>query len=586
MKKLYALLPVLAVIAVSIFAIGFKQESTVNINSAPLIQKKDIYDLSLYEMVELRRGQSPVREYSLFNISETDSPEKNNVFTKATSLIIDKNVNSMLLRNNEQNLDLIIPDAYGEDVRLLLTRVEVTSNDFMFGTVDEFGFRKTSLYDGIHYRGIIEGDQNSFASISIFSDFVMGLMGDENGNYILGSVQNDGAYTDEYIFYNDNNLKALNEFKCGVEEYSDYDFNRYSVTDYPERIEMTDNPDAGRSPVRVYFECDYDMYQKNGNNTQATGNFVTGMFNAVATIYQREYLKVQISNIAVYTSPDPYRFTSNSVDILFAFGNNIRDNFNGDLAHLLSTRTINAGGIAWINVLCEPYSGNTQEPYGRYAYSNIEPSYSNFPTYSWTVGVVAHEMGHNFGSMHTHACVWPVGAGGSLGAIDSCYFAEGNCFSGQKRSVGTIMSYCHLWSNDTLTGGGINFSRGFGQLPGDTIRLRYNQAACFGATTNSSELPVAFNLLPNYPNPFNPVTNLKFAIPEDANVTMTVYDIRGREVARLMSSRFFSQGIYTYQFDAGQYNLTSGVYFYRMDAISPAGNQSVYTNIRKMILIK
>ncbi|MBK9226685.1 MAG: hypothetical protein IPL67_06475 [Ignavibacteria bacterium] len=80
-------------------------------------------------------------------------------------------------------------------------------------------------------------------------------------------------------------------------------------------------------------------------------------------------------------------------------------------------------------------------------------------TYSWTINVVTHEMGHNLGSRHTHSCTWPVGNGGALGAIDSCYNAEGGCFPNPRPRIGTIMSYCHLWP--TNQGGGVNLASGF-----------------------------------------------------------------------------------------------------------------------------
>jgi hypothetical protein len=71
---------------------------------------------------------------------------------------------------------------------------------------------------------------------------------------------------------------------------------------------------------------------------------------------------------------------------------------------------------------------------------------------------VAHEMGHSFGSRHTHACVW----NGNNTAIDGCgpaagYGYEGSCSGAPIPSIGgTIMSYCHLTST------GINFNNGFG----------------------------------------------------------------------------------------------------------------------------
>ena len=67
--------------------------------------------------------------------------------------------------------------------------------------------------------------------------------------------------------------------------------------------------------------------------------------------------------------------------------------------------------------------------------------------YKRQVEVMAHETGHNFGSNHTQACVWPSLPGGNIGAIDSCVDAEqGSCFSQTRPNPnGTItVSYTHL----------------------------------------------------------------------------------------------------------------------------------------------
>ncbi|MFU8860070.1 MAG: T9SS type A sorting domain-containing protein [Cyclonatronaceae bacterium] len=75
-------------------------------------------------------------------------------------------------------------------------------------------------------------------------------------------------------------------------------------------------------------------------------------------------------------------------------------------------------------------------------------------------------------------------------------------------------------------------------------------------------LPVAFTLEPNYPNPFNPSTNIRFILPESADVSITVYDITGRRVAVLTDGARYSPGSHTVRFDAG--GLASGIYLYHL----------------------
>ncbi len=76
-------------------------------------------------------------------------------------------------------------------------------------------------------------------------------------------------------------------------------------------------------------------------------------------------------------------------------------------------------------------------------------------------------------------------------------------------------------------------------------------------------VPDNFVLAQNYPNPFNPSTTIKFELPKASHVTLTVYDILGREVDVLVSERR-DAGVHEVKFDGS--NLASGVYFYRLNA--------------------
>lgn len=90
-------------------------------------------------------------------------------------------------------------------------------------------------------------------------------------------------------------------------------------------------------------------------------------------------------------------------------------------------------------------------------------------------------------------------------------------------------------------------------------------------------LPKNIELSQNYPNPFNPMTNIDFKLPADSRVTLSVFDIAGREVARLLNNEFKTADYYTVKFDGSK--LSSGVYFYSLQAGS-------FTQTKKLILIK
>ncbi|MCU0372386.1 MAG: T9SS type A sorting domain-containing protein, partial [Ignavibacteria bacterium] len=90
------------------------------------------------------------------------------------------------------------------------------------------------------------------------------------------------------------------------------------------------------------------------------------------------------------------------------------------------------------------------------------------------------------------------------------------------------------------------------------------------------EIPSGYNLYYNYPNPFNPSTNIKFEIPQNTIVNLSVYDAAGRRVAELINEEM-QPGVYTANWDAG--DMQSGIYFAK---ITVGG----FARTVKMMLIK
>ncbi len=92
----------------------------------------------------------------------------------------------------------------------------------------------------------------------------------------------------------------------------------------------------------------------------------------------------------------------------------------------------------------------------------------------------------------------------------------------------------------------------------------------------SSNIPGSFRLEQNFPNPFNPVTTISYALPAHTHVTLTISDVVGREVARLVDE-FQEAGYKSVAFDGS--TLSSGVYFYRIQAGS-------FLETKRLILMK
>jgi uncharacterized repeat protein (TIGR02543 family) len=97
-------------------------------------------------------------------------------------------------------------------------------------------------------------------------------------------------------------------------------------------------------------------------------------------------------------------------------------------------------------------------------------------------------------------------------------------------------------------------------------------------------VPTEYALYQNYPNPFNPSTQIRVDLPEAARVTLVVYNILGREIARLFDDASMGAGVHPVTFRAE--NLPSGVYFYRLSAVSSSDASKSYTQIKRMSLVK
>ncbi|MEJ5350436.1 MAG: T9SS type A sorting domain-containing protein [Melioribacteraceae bacterium] len=86
----------------------------------------------------------------------------------------------------------------------------------------------------------------------------------------------------------------------------------------------------------------------------------------------------------------------------------------------------------------------------------------------------------------------------------------------------------------------------------------------------------------NYPNPFNPTTNITYSLPKTSNVTLTIYNSLGQEVAKLVNNQLQNAGKYTVTWNGKNYSgqtLSSGIYFYQLKT-------DEITITRKMTLIK
>lgn len=216
----------------------------------------------------------------------------------------------------------------------------------------------------------------------------------------------------------------------------------------PETSALPETQKLVASNCRVAFETDYQFFQLFGDESAAT-TYVTQLVSAVADQYLEDVqTTLTIAYLGLYTDPsDPWATpdSSGTADQLLTEFENAWAPIKGgswpipttdaDLAHFLSGGNI-GGGIAYVDVLC-----NTNFGFGVSGSLSGSINWDTFDgepdVFNWDFIVLSHELGHNFGAIHTHEYCPP---------LDICQTSSepGGCNPTSGCERGTLMSYCHL----------------------------------------------------------------------------------------------------------------------------------------------
>lgn len=268
----------------------------------------------------------------------------------------------------------------------------------------------------------------------------------------------------------------------------------------------------------LIIETDYELYQRLGSNSSAVYAYVRDLLGYVSSQYQSEIgARLNLAQVRIYTSSvsDPWSSTTSTSTLL----NELQAYWNAaariDQArhhvHLLAGRDT-YGGIAYVGTL-----DSASKTYAYGVSGSISGAFSvSNPKVLWDSVVVAHELGHAFGSSHTHSFDNPPYGSSQGGAIDCCVSqSSGQCatqLGGVGRTgvlpgigsttggtagagAGTIMSYCHFPSpgmSNISYNFGTNHTRGVNAWRVASVMQSSTQAYLpLDTTTTSYALSVA-----------------------------------------------------------------------------------------------
>jgi photosystem II stability/assembly factor-like uncharacterized protein len=104
-------------------------------------------------------------------------------------------------------------------------------------------------------------------------------------------------------------------------------------------------------------------------------------------------------------------------------------------------------------------------------------------------------------------------------------------------------------------------------------------------TNTNEQIPQNYHVSQNYPNPFNPQTTIDFSVKENSVINLILYDITGKEMLRPVKNEEMKSGNYKIVLDFSRWNLSSGVYFYRFEALNKKDN-NIFSQTKKMLFVK
>lgn len=221
----------------------------------------------------------------------------------------------------------------------------------------------------------------------------------------------------------------------------------------------------------------------------------------------------------------------------------------------------------------------------RYNFTTMPPGAATIQLDATVSGANPNLNSGNYSNMTTTSISNGTAISLNIARIGACYLmTPGTYVLGRIRFNRVDTSGCITLNMRTTVSGSsiVQDSITLWHSPADFDTLATTPPGCnridflTGVGTNNGEIPTSFKLYNNFPNPFNPSTTIKYDVPNNSFVKITIYDILGKEITKLINEQM-SAGRYESKWDASNYS--SGTYLYKFES-------NDFVDIKKMVLIK
>ncbi len=350
----------------------------------------------------------------------------------AGSAVEHQRVNAVSVGEHVRIEKLAIPGGF---VDLELDRVEVLLPDAQIVVGTKSGMDELVRPDVVVLTGIVAGEVDSMAYLAIspygtngFVNLHGELISISTGPYAQGKDLHESLQAARM-------QDVLDPMNPDNAPLSSCGYNNGDVHLEPNGPMIEGQPitNRGAEPCRIAgiaidtdWEFTRDLF---GGNVDASAAYIVSLMGAISEIYQRDVnVRLAIPYLRVWgDDSDPYTLEIDPLAQVREYWNANMGSIDRTVAHYFTgRRDMDYGGVAYVGVLC-----NEEYGYGVSGYMNGSFPYplEDHNSGNWDVMVASHELGHNFGTSHTHSYSPQIDGCGT----DDCTLAFG----------GTIMSYCH-----------------------------------------------------------------------------------------------------------------------------------------------